>query len=304
MMNKAHPKYDENFLALRPEPTAGDGQYEYFTCKDGTKLFVQYWLPDKGPVERVLLCMHGMSAHGWYYSLTADALVPHGVAVYVPDYRSHGLSDGHPGHLSDGIILVEDIAELSEHIMARHPGARLFVLGESLGGAVNVNFNIDHPGKAAGMILLAPAIKPAMKFSLRDFIKIPFYLLAFLISRSWRVVKVTGDEHRGMRNKDNIVYDQNDPLHLKYVSTAYMMAVKKLLDRAAKIGAASIKTPALIFQGGMDVAVSAAATKQFFENLASEDKTFKFYPEAFHCMQTDSGCADMRDIIRDWLLAR
>lgn len=302
-MDKKHPKFDENFLKIRPNPRAGDGGHEYLTLRDGARMFAQYWLPEGREPERVAVCLHGMSAHGWYFSLLADELAPRGVAVYVPDFRSHGLSDGVKGDLPNAAAVVEDMKEFVAFVRSRHPRAKVFTIGESMGGAVNINFMIDAPGAADGMVLLAPAIKPAMKFSLRDILKGPLYVLALLVRASWRVVKVTGDEHRGMRNEDNIRYDRNDPLHLKYVSTRYLLGVKRLMDRGARLGPARITAPALLIQGGKDVAVSPEGTREFYEKLASKDKSFVFYPEGFHCMTTDPYCTDLYKKVGDWILA-
>jgi len=302
-MDRHHPKYNEDFLKLRTDPKAGDGKWEYFTLRDGTRMFVQYWLPEGEGANRVLVCLHGLSAHGWYFSRLADALVPAGIGVYAPDYRGHGLSDGVKGDLPGVAQIVDDMKEFVGWVRSRHPGAKVFTLGESMGGAVNVNLMIDAPELSNGMVLLAPAIKPAMKFTWKDILKTPFYLLALLIHSSWRVVRMTGDEHRGMRDPENIRYDRNDPLHLKYISVRYLLGIKRIMDRAAKEGPA-VRLPSLIVQGGRDVAVSPQGTRSFHDALASTDKTFKFYPEALHCMQMDPDCKDMLSIIREWMLAR
>ncbi|HOX28580.1 MAG TPA: alpha/beta fold hydrolase, partial [bacterium] len=254
-MDQQHPKYNEDFLKVRVNPRAGDGKWEYFTTKSGLRLFVQSWHPEGVVPERVLITLHGMSAHGWYYSLLADELVPYGTSVYSPDYRAHGLSDGFKGDVPDVWELLEDVKEFVAHIKERHPKAKLYVLGESMGGIVNVNLQIDPPVKIDGMLLLAPAIKTTFKFPLREFLMAPLYLLTMIFYPRARVIKVTGNERLGMVNENNIKYDQDDPLHLKYVTTRYMLGVKKLMDRGQKLGAESIKVPALIIQGGKDIGV-------------------------------------------------
>ena len=39
------------------------------------------------------------------------------------------------------------------------------------------------------------------------------------------------------------------------------------------------------------------------EKHASEDKTFRFYPGATHCLTTDPEAADMRETVRKWMEA-
>jgi len=231
-------------------------------------------------------------------------MAPNGIALYSPDHRGHGLSDGFKGDIPDVWIMLEDIKRLVSHVRERHPNAKIFMLGESMGGILNIVFMMDPPCEIAGMILMAPAVRPAYKFPIKEILKLPLLLITLLIYPRWRVVKVTGDEHLGMRNPVNIKYDQNDPLHLKYVSPRYLLGVKRLMDRGTKGGAAEkITAPALVIQGGRDIGVSPQGTREFFDKLPSKDKSFIFYPEALHCMMTDPDCGDLFGKIRAWLEA-
>jgi len=308
-MADKHPKHDDNFTPVRNSlpaaGRAGDGLYEYLTLGDGSKMFLQYWLPEGKEPERVIITLHGMSAHGWYFALMADEMAPNGIALYSPDHRHHGLSDGLKGDLPDVMLLLDDIRLVIGHVRARHPNAKIFLLGESMGGILNINFMMDAPREVDGMILLAPAVRPAYKFPIKEILKAPILLFVLLVHSSWRVVKTTGEEHLGMRNEQNVIYDRNDPLHLKYVSPRYLLSIKKLMDRAAKNDAAGkITVPALVIQGGADVGVDPNATRGFFDKLASSDKTFVFYPDALHCMMSDPDCGDIFIKIREWVEAR
>jgi lysophospholipase len=179
------------------------------------------------------------------------------------------------------------------------------MLGESMGGILNINFMMGAPAGISGMVLQAPAVRPAYKFPIKEILKGPLFLLALLIYPKWRIVKTTGEEHLGMKNVDNIKYDRNDPMHLKYVSTRYLFSIKTLMDRARKGDAAGkIKVPALVIQGGADIGVSPEGTRDFYEKLASTDKTFQFYPNALHCMMSDPDCKDIFVRIREWMEAR
>ncbi len=302
-MDTSHPKYNKDFLPLRTNPSGAEDRYEYFTASDGARLFVQYWLPPSGAPDRVVLCLHGMSAHGWYYVLMADDFVRHNMAVYCPDYRYHGLSDGPRGDMPDRDRMRADVKEFALELKRRYPHAKLYVIGESMGGCINVNLQLDAPGLASGMVLIVPAIKPAMKFRFADVIKLPLMLLAAIFAPGWRFIPATGDEARSMRSPANIKYDRDDPLHLKKISVRYILNVTKMMKRGATLGPVAIKIPSLIIQGGKDVAVSPEASRKFYERLAAPDKTFKFYPDGLHCMQTDPTITDLRPTVTLWILA-
>lgn len=301
-MSDRHPKYNPDFEALRTAPTAGAGQHEMFECSDGTSIFLQNWLPEDGKISHVLMCMHGMNAHGYYYALLADKLVKKGIAVYSPDYRHHGLSEGEKGDMPDPMRLVQDMNELADEIRSRHPKAKLIAAGESMGGAVCINLLIKNRALADGMILFAPALFPHIEASPREVDAAPVFLSSILKNPTQPTISTKGGEERGMRNFDCIKYDRDDPHHLDKISAQYLLSVARLLARAFLLGPRSISVPALIFQGGTDNAVSPEATKIFYKLLASKNKTFKFYPDAYHCLQTDPDCTDMADIAREWIL--
>lgn len=303
-MTRNDPKENKLLDELRGDAPAGDGTFGFMDADDGTKIFYEYWTPRHVHADRAVVCYHGMAAHSRYFSLIADALTPHGIAVAVMDYRGHGLSEGLLGDLTDPAPIVADAKKFLKFARRLFPGIPLFTLGESMGGAVSILVNADPPEEISGMALLAPAVAPAYKVTGPQVLYGIPYALSFLVRPGARVIRVSGNEPGSMRNPLNIRYDQEDPLHLKYVSPRYILNVKSLVDQAREKGPESITAPALIFQGGMDNAVDHRATKKFFERLKSPDKTFKFYPDAPHCMISDPDvCVEMRAILRDWILS-
>lgn len=302
------PKADARFDALRDNvrgsrPRAAS-EWEYFTSGDDTRLFVERWMPPEPP-ERVALCFHGMSAHGRYYALLADALVPRGIGVVACDMRGHGLSDGARGDIEDPKRLVADARQVYAAVRARYPQAALFTVGESMGGALNANLAMSAPAGLRGAIFLSPAIAPALHMPLSLLVMLPVYALAAVFASRAKIVRVSGREREGMNNDLNVDYDRNDPLHIHFACIRYMRGVKWLMDQARAGGPQSLGGPILIFQGGNDAAVSPAATKQFFEALRSQDKTLKFYDKAKHCMLSDPVHGPMVfDTIIEWIEKR
>ena len=56
--------------------------------------------------------------------------------MFALDHRGHGRSEGLPAYIPDFDTLVLDFADYAKHVAALHPGAPLFVLGQSMGGAL------------------------------------------------------------------------------------------------------------------------------------------------------------------------
>lgn len=97
------------------------------------------WVVNPGR-ERVLLYFggNGERLDGWQ-ELVAEQLPEH--TTYLVAYRGYGASDGRPSQPAlsdDALALVDDVAR-------RHPGARVDVLGRSLGSAVAVHVATRRP---------------------------------------------------------------------------------------------------------------------------------------------------------------
>ena len=285
---KANPAFDAMRASVAPGPgTPARNESGRFTTDDGCRLYYDTWMPPDGPADKIVVCFHGMAGHGRYHALIADALVPHGIGVVSVDYRGHGLSEGVHGDIMDSGRIVADMRQFFSFIRGAFPGKKLFTLGESMGGAVNVNLMLSPPEGVNGMILLAPAIGLTFKFPLIQFLLVPAYLLILLLAPGAKLVKATGNERQGMTNELNMNYDRTDPQHLKLVSLRYLMNVKRLIDNARARGPAAIRIPTLVFQGGKDKGIDPNAVRTFFNNLAAVDKTLHFYDDAPHCMLTD-----------------
>ncbi|HUE28113.1 MAG TPA: alpha/beta fold hydrolase, partial [Solirubrobacteraceae bacterium] len=115
----------------------------------------QAWLPEGDPRAIVVLA-HGASEHAGRYEHVAARLVGEGYGVYAIDHRGHGRSEG-PRALIDRIDnAVADLDSLVCLAAGEHPGASVFLLGHSMGGAIAVSYALAHQDRLTGLILSAP----------------------------------------------------------------------------------------------------------------------------------------------------
>ncbi|MEW5944947.1 MAG: alpha/beta fold hydrolase [bacterium] len=297
-MSLGHWKRNPLLDKLRGAAPAGEGEGDFFTASDGVKLFYQFWLPPGEP-DRVVLCLHGMAGHGHYYSLAADHLVPDGAAVYCPDYRGHGLSEGARGDL-DVARNLSDASEFLSLLRTRHPRAPVFLLGESLGAIIAINYAARFPEGLAGIILLAPPLRTRFIPGAREILLLPYYVLSLLIRPREPSIFVTGREHHGIKNPDHVTYDRTDPLKPKRIPPHFLTELRRLMAFGRIAAPSRIALPVIVFQGLKDYAVDPRGTAAFFDRLAAQDKTLKTYPDGFHAMFTDPSCADLLPTIVAW----
>ncbi len=125
----------------------------FFSARDGLRLFERRWLPSGEPRGEVLL-VHGFIEHGGRYAPTAEALARRGYAISVTDLRGHGKSGGPRCWIPSFDEYVDDLDTCFDRVVRRATGKPVFVLGHSLGGLIAVLWCIcrqpDSPLPYAG----------------------------------------------------------------------------------------------------------------------------------------------------------
>ena len=124
-------------------------------ARDGTPLAVRHYGQDPAIA---IVALHGMFTDGSCFHALATELVRRGRAtVHVPDLRGHGASGGRPGDVDHVGQLDDDLADVLSSVRARHPGAKLVLLGHSSGGALALRHAGTRPDAGVeGYALLAP----------------------------------------------------------------------------------------------------------------------------------------------------
>ncbi len=131
-------------LPFTPAAHGLDYRDQYLRAADGTRLHA-WWLPVPAnmAVRGTLLHLHG-NAGNLSYHLAAVAWLPdQGYQVLMLDYRGYGLSEGTPSlpAVYQDIGAAFDWLEQAEAVQGRP----LFVLGQSLGGAMGAHYLAAQP---------------------------------------------------------------------------------------------------------------------------------------------------------------
>ncbi|MEX0809782.1 MAG: alpha/beta fold hydrolase, partial [Dongiaceae bacterium] len=115
---------------------------EAIVMPDGTALPLRRWLPQGGDQQNgagkpdaVVLALHGFNDYSRAFELPADFWAKAGIATYAYDQRGFGDSE-QIGYWPGNEQLVEDVNIAVGLLRAEHPDTPIFLLGESMGGAV------------------------------------------------------------------------------------------------------------------------------------------------------------------------
>lgn len=223
-----------------------------FTLSDGAVVPARVWQA-QGRERAVVLALHGFndSRDAWEYS--APTLAKQGMTLVAPDIRGFG---GAPmrGGWAGSTRMVADAREEVAQIQREHPGVPLYLIGESMGGAVLIRLMATPLApKVAGTILLAPAV-----WDLGVGADIPLDILATffpknLVSGRELPVHVVASDNRAA-----LIRLYYNPLTLRQTRLEALRGLVTLMQQAADV-APRIQGPVLCLYGDKDQLVPPQA---------------------------------------------
>lgn len=257
----------------------------------GVELFWRGWLPG-GEHPGVVLVCHGLGEHSGRYGTVVDALVPDGWAVYGLDHRGHGRSSGRRVHLDRYADWLADLDTFRRHVVTRHEGLPVFLLGHSMGGQIALAYALDQQDDLSGLILSAPvlasnAVPKAAVPVLRGLAKIAPTLRPAGID----VTKVSKDPAVvAAYQADPLVYHGNPTLGL----FAELFAQFGVLPGRAR----GLRLPLLLQHGMADELTDPAGSRLLASTSGSPDQTVHWYEglwhEIYHEPERERPLADLR----------
>jgi alpha-beta hydrolase superfamily lysophospholipase len=270
-----------------------------FIADDGTELPLKSWLPDARP-KAVILALHGFNDYSNAFKDSGEEWATHGIATFAYDQRGFGAGP-HPGFWSGAPRMALDATEATAVLRGRYPGVPLFILGESMGGAVAVvaetGFENTPPPKADGIILEGPAVWS------RGTMTVPERVALWFGDHLLPGLKVTG-RGLGIMPSDNIEMLRalgRDPLVIKETRIDAIKGLVDLMDDALA-AAPQLHAPMLFLYGDRDELIPRESTRQFLAVLPpDEPRRIAFYPTGYHMLLRDLEASVVRRDVEAWV---
>ncbi|MDH5749476.1 MAG: lysophospholipase [Rhodospirillales bacterium] len=287
-----------------PGPAVADPALsgQAFSTADGARLPLHRWQPEKNPARAVLIALHGFNDYGNFIAEAGAYFAQRGILTYAYDQRGFG---GAPNRgLWPGIkAFTDDLKSVAALIRARHPGTPLFILGESMGGAVLMTaMTGDAPPRADGIILSAPAVwgRSTMPWVQRSALWLSAHTVGGL--------KLTGQSLK-IKPSNNIEMLRalgRDPRIIKETRIDTLWGLAGLMD-AALAAAPRLSAPALILYGRKDQVIPAAPTRKMLKSLppaGREARRIAYYENGYHMLLRDLDGETVWADIAAWIADR
>lgn len=262
-----------------------------FAGAGGLPLYYQAWMPPDGqPKKAVLINLHGLGDHSGLYPTLASHFPARGIALYAYDMRGNGRSPGQRAYLRGWHEYRGDLHAFLASVRKWERDLPVFILGNSLGGLVVLDYALHYPTGLSGVIAAAPPLGD---------LGVPSFLMALgrLMSRIWpRFSLEVGMDLSGLA-RDPAVVDKvlADPLFHRRgtarLSTEVTAAIQRVQAQAERLS-----VPLLILHGSADRMVPPVGSRSFFAKVQYPDREFREYPEAYHGLFAD---LDFDLVLRD-----
>jgi alpha-beta hydrolase superfamily lysophospholipase len=268
---------------------------------DGADLPLRTFLP-AGTPRAVIVALHGFNDYSNTYSDPGLFFMAHGVGLYAYDQR--GFGDAPDRGLWVGQRrLIDDLKLVVALVHRRHPGVPLFIMGDSMGGALlMVAMTAPDPPAADGVILMAPAVRG------RDTLTGLERAVLATLSTAFPWFTVTG-QGLNILPSDNIPMLRQlsgDPLVIKHTRLDTLRGLVDLMDAASE-AASRLTVPALILAGERDEIITPTPTCLMLARLPARPPgawRFVLYPKGYHMLLRDREAPRVMTDIAHWMANR
>lgn len=263
----------------------------------GTGIMYREW--GASSPRTILLLVHGLGGHSLRWQALAEFFQRNNISSYAIELRGFGETKSAPGHVDSFAAYLSDILHLRRIIGEEHPGAKIFLVGESMGSVIGLLAATRHPGFVDGLVCMSPSFADRLKFGILDYAKI-FLPLLYNPAKPFHLPFTSQMATRDIDRQKALDSDEREH---RYASSGllfeFLMARWRVTAEKKKIA-----MPVLFLVSGADVISDPGASRKVFDGLGSPDKRFILYPEMYHALSIETGREKVFADMLEWINKR
>jgi len=251
-----------------------------FIAADGRNHALETWAPEGDPWA-VVVAVHGFNDYRRAFEKPGEYFADNGVLVLAYDQRGFG-QDQKAGYWAKKEVLKSDLETVLTLARSSYPDLPLFVLGESMGGAVALYTLAGREDAADGLILVAPAVWGWRPVNI--LYKPALWLTAHIMPGK----KFTGKNLKlePSDNIDALIALSEDPNVIKKTRLDAILGLARMMKHGMK-AAPEIRLPTFLVYGDRDDLVPAKMSRKLWGKLPEGLKVRKTYDRGYHLLLRD-----------------
>jgi len=220
-----------------------------------------------GPTA-VLIAIHGFGLHKSAFQQFAERIQQDGISTYALDVRGFGgwmqADKRSPISFPD---TMKDLSLLVKSIRRENPDTPIFLMGESMGGAIALSFAADNPHMVEGVISSVPSYE-----RLRPLRTAARIAVSYILSAGGKInldgVLVNGVTKNVLIRRS---WENDNQAKLK-VTLKDLLRFNRFMKAGRSVAREIDRLPVLVVQGHKDNLVKPEGTKKLFDDLSTKDK--------------------------------
>jgi alpha-beta hydrolase superfamily lysophospholipase len=251
------------------------------------------------PKDAYVLCVHAWGLSAREFNSFGEEMSKRGFDTAAIDVRGFGVDrKKHGMKRIDFEGTTQDIAKLLGSVRKKNPNKKIFVVGESMGGAMALKVGAEYPELVDGVICSAPAWQI---FSVKR------------ITMAGLVDQIFGEPGFAARSVANMASSQPALKKAWFSDGAYRMnySVPEAYDyyrlmRSTPLNAKHIKdVPVLVLQGLSDRLSKPEASARLFKRITNASKQLAIVAGSEHLVLEENQLTDkVANFVEDWMLTQ
>ncbi len=270
----------------------------YFHAPDGANLPLKSWKPEAENLSAIVIAVHGFNDYRNGFAFPASWWMQQGIATFAFDQR--GFGENVPvGIWAGEEQLVKDLVEFTKLVKSAYPEIPVYLLGESMGGAIVIATAVNEQlPDIEGIILSAPAVWGWQSLNL--FYRVVLWTSAHIVPE----MTASGDG-LGIQASDNISMLRNlgrDPKFIKQTRIDSVYGLVNLME-FAYVNAKHIQVPMLVLYGAKDEVIPKKPVDQMVQTLPA-NADIVLYQEGWHLLLRDLQAKTVWQDVASWIGSR
>lgn len=284
-------------LASAKSDSKDESAKNEYKAQHGTPPCLTWVNPDLEP-KAVLLCVHGCGLHNGSFKDFGEVMANRGIATYAVDVRGFGSFQHKEGPRKIDLNgCVWDVEETLHVLHKVHPKLPIYLLGESMGGAIALRAASENPGLVSGLIASVPAGTRFKQY--RTSVRVALHALTGP-SKDFNIGATIINQST---NKPELAKEwATDPLSRMNLSPLDLLQFDHFCNGNVECAKKITTIPVLYVQGCKDHLIKPASTFKIFHNTASQDKWLLQIGNAEHLIFEEHQFNDaIIDLVTKWI---
>lgn len=293
------------FKPKEARPTLGEKEWVSY---DGKVMPWRATLPPHGTkLKGIVLTIHGLSGAASDFWLLHERLPPRGFAVYGYELRGQGNDPdvSSRGDIRSSRQWLRDLETFHLLVKKRHPKAKVFWYGESLGSLIAFHTAASRLRTSRdpdGIIMASPVA--GLRMAVSDFKRWLMRTATTLAPRQrYTLGELAGVDEEKIRVTSTSTHGgqmAKTPHHVESFTLRLLGEIGHLMDHNP--GAAGrVHLPVLFLASPNDVMSSPDQVQTLFRQIDSEKKTLHWYTRSYHLLLHDVQHEEVVEDILKWL---